>query len=99
MATSTKSTKSTKTTESANSTKADAARNAVMEQLQQGQEAALAAAERVGTTLERIIPAPIMPIVATVQRAVVTNVEFAAALARSQADFATKVAKAVLPTV
>ena len=71
----------------------------MFERLQQGQEAALVAAERLGHTLERVIPAPVMPLVANVQRAVVSNVEFAAALARHQADFATKVAKALLPTV
>lgn len=77
--------------------KAHAAHSAVMERLHQGQEAAVVAAERLGATLERVIPAPVLPVVGTVQKVVVSNVEFAAALARSQADFAIKVAKAVLP--
>lgn len=80
-------------------TKVEAARAAVLERLQQGQEATLVAAERLGHTLERVIPAPVMPLVTNVQRVVVTNVEFAAKLAQHQADFATKVAKALLPTV
>ena len=97
MATTTKKTTKATVTADATASKADAARTAVLERVQQGQEAALVAAERLGATLERVIPAPVMPIVTTVQKALVSNVEFAAALARSQAEFATKVAKAVLP--
>lgn len=96
--TTTKTTKTTATTVDSHVTKVEAARTAVMERLHQGQEAAVVAAERLGATLERVIPAPVLPVVGTVQKVVVSNVEFAAALARSQADFAIKVAKAVLPT-
>ena len=78
--------------------KVESARTAVFERFQQGQEAALVAAERLGHTIERVIPAPVMPLVVNVQRVVVHNVEFAASVARHQADFATKVAKALLPT-
>ncbi len=98
MATTKTTTKSPKAPVDAATSKVDAARTAVLERVQQGQEAALVAAERLGSALERFIPAPVLPVVTTVQKVVVTNVEFAAALARSQADFATKVAKAVLPT-
>ena len=90
-------TKSTPKSTPQAASKAEAARTTVLERLQQGQEAALVAAERLGHTLERVIPAPVMPLVVNVQRVVVTNVEFAAALARQQAEFATKVAKAIIP--
>lgn len=98
-ATSTKSTKSTKSTSAAAEaqSKAEAVRSTLLERLEQGQQTVLVAAERLGHTLERVIPAPVMPLVITVQRVVSTNVDFAASLARSQAEFATKVAKAVLP--
>jgi hypothetical protein len=98
MATSKKTTTTTTTTTTATATKVEAARSAVMERLHQGQDAAVVAAERLGATLERVIPAPVLPMVGTVHKVVVSNVEFAAALARNQADFAIKVAKAVLPT-
>jgi len=103
MATKTTTSKTTSTPKAATTPKAAATakvegvRTAVLERLQQGQEAAVVAAERFGQTIERVVPAPVMPLLVTVQRAVVTNVEFAANLARHQADFATKVAKALLP--
>jgi hypothetical protein len=97
MATTT-STKSTRAKAAAEAqSKGEAVRATVLERLEQGQQSVLVAAERFGHTLERIIPAPVMPLVTNVQRVVAANVDFAASLARSQADFAAKVAKAVLP--
>jgi hypothetical protein len=77
--------------------KGEAVRASVLERLEQGHQTVLIVAERFGQTLERVIPAPVLPLVTNVQRVVATNVDFAASLARSQAEFAAKVAKAVLP--
>ena len=92
------STKSTSAKASAEAqSKGEAVRASVLERLEQGHQTVLIVAERFGQTLERVIPAPVLPLVTNVQRVVATNVDFAASLARSQADFAAKVAKAVLP--
>jgi hypothetical protein len=92
------STKSTSAKASAEAqSKGEAVRASVLERLEQGHQTVLIVAERFGQTLERVIPAPVLPLVTNVQRVVATNVDVAASLARSQADFAAKVAKAVLP--
>jgi hypothetical protein len=95
--TSTKSTSAKAAAEAQSQSKGEAVRASVLERLEQGHQTVLIVAERFGQTLERVIPAPVLPLVTNVQRVVATNVDFAASLARSQAEFAAKVAKAVLP--
>lgn len=71
-------------------------RSTVLQRVEQGQHLALDVAERVAGAADKLVPSAIKPTITKARELVAANVDFAFAIAKSNAEFASKFTKTLV---
>jgi hypothetical protein len=75
---------------------AEKLRSAVLQRVEQGQHLALDVAERVAGAADKLVPSVVKPTITKARQVMAANVDFAFAIAKSNAEFASKFAKTLV---